>query len=54
MTTPLLKVMAAYCNRQGILMDSVTFHFSGVPIAPHQTPAELGIEDGGVINLEEV
>ena len=47
-TTPLRKLMAAYCSRQGTSMDDVRFMFNGVRIEEAQTPAQLDMEDGAV------
>ena len=47
-TTPLGKLMVAYCSRQGKSMDDVRFRFAGVRIEEAQTPAQLGMENGDV------
>ena len=47
-TTPLGKLMVAYCSRQGKSMDDVRFMFAGVRIEEAQTPAQLDMEDGDV------
>ena len=53
-TTPLLKVMHAYCNRQGMCMKNVRFMFNGVRIEEAQTPAVLDMEDGDAIEVHVV
>jgi len=51
MTTPLQKLMTAFCNRQGVGNQSVRFLFDGQRINPSQTPQELEMEDGDVIDV---
>ena len=51
MTTPLQKLMQAFCNRQGVRMNSVRFLFDGQRISANQTPSELEMEDGDVIDV---
>ena len=51
-TAPLLKLMNAYCQRQGIAQNpSVRFLFDGTRIVGHETPADLEMEDGDVIDV---
>lgn len=50
-TTPLQRLMQAFCDRQGIAMDSVRFSFDGSTIRVNQTPVELSMEDGDVIDV---
>jgi len=50
-TTPLQKLMQAWCNRQGIAMKAVRFLFDGSTINPQDTPAELYMEDGEVVDV---
>lgn len=50
-TTPLQKVMTAFCNRQGVAMNSVRFLFDGSRISSNQTPFELRMEDGDVVDV---
>jgi len=50
-TTPLQKLMNAFCNRQGVSMQSVRFLFDGQRLREQQTPAELDMEDGDVIDV---
>ena len=50
MTTPLQKLMTAFCNRHGIAQSSVRFLFDGARIDPNQTPEQLEMEDGHVID----
>ena len=49
-TTPLKKLMDAFCNHQGISTNSVRFLYGGNTIHGAQTPAMLGMEDGDVID----
>ena len=50
-TTPLQKLMHAFCNRQGVSTNSVRFLFDGNRINETQTPAQLDMEDGDVIDV---
>mmetsp|Transcript_26318 Transcript_26318/g.61406 ORF Transcript_26318/g.61406 Transcript_26318/m.61406 type:complete len:94 (+) Transcript_26318:84-365(+) len=50
-TTQLQKLMNAFCNRQGVAMSSVRFLFDGQRLRETQTPAELDMEDGDVIDV---
>ena len=50
-TTPLQKLMLAYCNREGVSMGSVRFLFDGNRINDTQTPGGLGMEAGDVIDV---
>ncbi|ESQ42858.1 hypothetical protein EUTSA_v10015519mg [Eutrema salsugineum] len=46
----LCKMMKAYCDKFGIEMSTLRFHFDGDRIKPNQTPSELGLEDGDEID----
>ena len=50
-TTPLRKLINAFCQRQGVNAASVRFLFDGQRINPMQTPQELEMEDGDVIDV---
>lgn len=50
-TTPLKKLMDAFCNRQGVSSNSVRFLFDGNRINETQTPQQLEMEDGDVIDV---
>mmetsp|Transcript_53087 Transcript_53087/g.139542 ORF Transcript_53087/g.139542 Transcript_53087/m.139542 type:complete len:93 (-) Transcript_53087:415-693(-) len=50
-TTPLSKLMHAFCQRQGVSLNSVRFLFDGTRINEHQTPSDLDMEDGDVIDV---
>ena len=50
-TTPLKKLMDAFCNRQGVSTYSVFFLFDGNRIHERQTPEQLDMEDGDVIDV---
>jgi len=50
-TTPLQKLMTAFCNRNGVAMNSVRFLFDGNRVNANQTPADLEMEDGDVIDV---
>ena len=51
MTTPLQKLMNAFCQRNGVAMNSVRFLFDGARLGPTQTPKDLDMEDGDVIDV---
>jgi len=50
-TTPLQKLMTAYCQRQGQTVEMVRFLFDGTRLRGNQTPSELDMEDGDVIDV---
>ena len=43
--------MNAYCQRQGVSMAAVRFHFDGERLRESQTPGELDMEDGDAIDV---
>ena len=45
-TTPLKRLMDAFCNRQGVSSDDLYFRFDGNRIHERQTPEQLDMEDG--------
>ena len=49
--TKLGKLMRAFCQRQGVAMESVRFLFDGNRIRENQTPNEEGMEDGDSIDV---
>jgi len=51
MTTQLSKLMNAFCQRQGVQMNSVRFLFDGQRLTETQTPQQLDMEDGDVIDV---
>ena len=50
-TTPLKRLMDAFCNRQGVSRNSVRFWFDGNTINETQTPEQLLMADGDVIDV---
>merc|ERR1712093_350439 len=50
-TTPLRKLMDAYCNRLGMQSSQVRFMVDGERIAPDDTADKLGLEDEDLINV---
>ena len=50
-STPLQKLMSAFCNRQGVAAASVRFMFDGKRIDPEATPADVFMEDGDLIDV---
>jgi len=53
-TTPLRKLMLAFCARQGVQMSDVHFIFRDVEISQHDElyPVEFGMQDGDVIDCQ--
>eukprot|EP00808_Paulinella_micropora_P027028 g7776.t1 len=49
-TTPLSKLMGAYCQKAGKPIENVRFLFHGVVLNPNQTAAEVEIVDGSLID----
>ena len=49
-TTKLEKLMDAYCQRQGVNVHSIRFLFDGNRINGRQTPEDLEMEDGDIID----
>ena len=43
--------MNAFCQRQGVAINSVRFLFDGERLSANQTPRELEMEDGDVIDV---
>ena len=50
-TTPLQKLMHAYCNRQGIAPNKIRFLFDGNCINETETPQQLEMVDGDIIDV---
>ena len=50
-TTPMSKLMNAYCQRQGVNLNAVRFLFDGERLRASQTPEDLEMEDGDVIDV---
>lgn len=52
MTTPLIKILKAFCERLGIAMDSARFILEGESIVPSGlTLKDYGMEDGDTIDV---
>ena len=51
MRTRLDKLLKAYCTRQGVAQNSVRFLFDGNRVSASQTPEELEMEDGDIIDV---
>jgi len=49
--TRLRKLMAAFCQRQGMAMASVRFLFDGHRINEHQTAIDLQMENGDLFDV---
>lgn len=49
-TTPLSKLMTAYCSRQGVEITSIRFLFDGQRIMQENTPNDLDMENEDVID----
>ncbi|CAO3651323.1 unnamed protein product [Cunninghamella echinulata] len=50
-STPLRKLMDAYCDRQGKSSGFVRFLYDGGRLLPTNTPEELDMEDGDSIDV---
>lgn len=50
-TAPLRRLIAAYCQRNGISQDSVRFLFDGNRINGEDTPAHLEMENDSQIDV---
>ena len=50
-TTPLRKLMDAYCKKLGLSKQAVRFTFDGNRLREHDTPKAFGIEDGDEIDV---
>ncbi|VEU23569.1 DEKNAAC104734 [Brettanomyces naardenensis] len=48
-TTPLKRLMDAFCKRQGKSADSLRFLYEGQRLTPDATPDSLDMEDGDLI-----
>lgn len=48
-STPMRRLMEAFCKRQGKTMDTLRFLVDGTRVGPDSTPDELDLEDGDVI-----
>jgi small ubiquitin-related modifier len=51
MTTPMKKLMDAWCRKKGYNRDSVSFYMGGERIVDDQTPNSFEMEDGDVIDV---
>ncbi|EGF79132.1 hypothetical protein BATDEDRAFT_90152 [Batrachochytrium dendrobatidis JAM81] len=49
-STPLLKLMNAYCERQGKQRGTIRFMYDGNRVEEHATPDQLDMDDGDVID----
>ncbi|KAJ3440995.1 small ubiquitin-related modifier [Anaeramoeba flamelloides] len=47
--TKFSKLFSVYCKRKGYRMESIKFTFDGVLIDQEQTPVELDMENGDII-----
>jgi len=50
-TTPLRKLMEAYCQRHSLNINAVRFLYDGDRITPDATPDLLKMEDGDLIDI---
>lgn len=48
-STPMKRLMEAFCKRQGKSIDSLRFLVDGARVLPDNTPDDLDLEDGDVI-----
>jgi small ubiquitin-related modifier len=49
--TQLRKLMNAYCDRTGVKASAMRFRFDGQPVGETDTPVQLDMEDGDVIDV---
>lgn len=49
-TTPFKRLMSAFCSKMELDRNAVRFMFDGSPIQESQTPADLDMEDGDVVD----
>merc|ERR1711871_1169439 len=49
-STPLKKLMNAFCSRQAVEISQMVFLYDGQRVLPEETPAQLGMEDGDLID----
>ena len=52
-TTPLKKLMDAFCDRQGKSPASVRFLFDGTRVNSDDDPESLGMEDGDTLEVHQ-
>lgn len=50
-TTPLERLMKAYCNRMAVSMNAIRFLFDGNRIQNDFTPEQLGMQDRDMIDV---
>lgn len=50
-TTPLRKLMEAYCQRQTVSANTVRFLYDGVRVQPEDTPKSLDMEENDAIDV---
>jgi small ubiquitin-related modifier len=49
-TTPISKVMDAYCNKLGVPSTAYRFYLDDNRLNGHETPESLELEDGDIIS----
>jgi len=49
--TPMGKLMAAYCQKNGVSPQQVRFMFNGMRVQPDQTAKELEMENDDIIDV---
>lgn len=49
-TTPMRKLMEAYCSRQAVSMSAIRFLYDGERVQPDSTPDKMGMEDDEIID----
>ncbi|KAJ5578087.1 Ubiquitin-like protein SMT3 [Penicillium hispanicum] len=52
-STPLKKLMDAFCDRQGKQMATVRFLFDGTRVRPDDTPDGLDMADGDTLEVHQ-
>lgn len=51
-TTPLRKLMEAYCDKQGKQFGTVRFIFEGTRLSANNTAEEVGLENDDIIEAK--
>jgi len=49
-STPLRKLMEAYCQRQAKSLDSIRFLYDGQRVQADSTPEQMDMEDNDIID----
>jgi small ubiquitin-related modifier len=50
-TTPLEMLMKSYCSKTGAQIQSLRFLYDGVRLSGKETPVDLGMENGDILDV---